>query len=529
MLDWRKCIMGAVLCGQAFYSQTANAEATPRVVVPRKRGADSELRSPRSQHWDVYGQARARFVGLRDFPLDALGTTSGRSLWGESRLIAGVKYDFNPRISAIVEIDALNGQFAGDYTNIGLVRGEDSFRIARHEAFGGAVVLPRKAYVQIETSVGRILIGQQSFNWGLGLLANDGAGDPEFGDQYQGSLVERIAFFTRPFSNRDNASNVLRNMALFAAVDVPFRDDNASLIDGDFALAWIAGMRTITPELEFGFFVSQRKQWDRKDPGHPESPGLHVGIVDFFGRFFLTKPDADKSLQFETEMAFIGGNTTRPYLEPTAQKGATVTTFGGAWRLRYDDDQAHTTTKIEVGYASGDNDQQDSRYRQFAFNSDYNVGLILFDQYLPMLSARSVDRLTNKGLTGTVPAGSRHLINQGVVTNAMYFHPTIRWRPIPPLDLRAGWLVARADADVIDPYESVKNGGYNTSYGNRPPVSRMLGQEIDASARYQFNLKSQVHLRIGAEGGLFLPENAFDGIMGKGAVWMARGLADVTF
>lgn len=530
MVTAHKWVMAAAVCLYVLVSRDAYAETGVRAVIePRPRGADAEPQLPSLKKWDVYGHARLRVVGIRDFPLDALGTTSGRTLWGESRLIAGGRYDFTPRISAVVEIDALNGQFAGDYTNVGTVRGEDSFRFARHKAFGGAIVLPRKAYVQFDTSVGRLVIGQQSFNWGLGLLANDGVGDPEFGDAYQGSLVERIALFSRPWASRINAPAAIRNMALFAAVDMPFRDDNASLIDGDLALAWVAGLRTKTERTEFGFFLSQRKQWDRDDPGHPGSPGVHVGIVDMYGRFFLTDPHAVESIQFETEMAFIGGNTTRPYLEQSYKDGATVTSFGGVWRLRYDNDETHTTTKVEVGYASGDQDAQDARFHQFAFNTDYNVGLFLFDQYLPMLTARSVDRLTDPGLTATPPAGARHLINQGAVSNAVYFHPTIRWRPIPQLDLRAGWLVAWADTDVIDPYNTAKNGGYNKTYGNRTPNSRGLGQEVDASVRYQFKLGKRGQLSIGAEGGVFFPENAFEGVADKDPMWMARGLTDVKF
>jgi hypothetical protein len=530
MVISRKCLLTAGVCLYVLVSRHAYAETGVRVVFdPRPRGADPEPQMPDMTKWEVYGHARLRVVGMQDFSLDSLGTTAGRSLWGESRLIAGGRYDFGPRISAVLEIDALNGQFAGDYTDVGTVRGEDSFRFARHKAFGGAIVLPRKAYVQFDTPAGRLILGQQSFNWGLGLLANDGAGEAQFGDAYQGSLVERIGLFSRPWAYRYDVPAGIRNMALFAAVDVPFRDDNASLIDGDVAVAWVAGMRTKTDRAELGFFVSQRKQWDRDDPGHPQSPGVHVGIVDMYGRFFLTDPQAVESLQFETEMAFIGGNTTRPYQEQTFKNGATVTSFGGVWRLRYDNDQAHTTTKLEVGYASGDQDAQDARFHQFAFNSDYNVGLILFDQYLPMLTARSVDRLADPGLTGIPPAGARHLINQGAVSNATYFHPTIRWRPIPPLDLRAGWLVARADTDVVDPYNTAKNGGYNMSYGNRTPNSRMLGQEVDVSVRYQFKLGKRVQLFVGAEGGVFLPENAFDGVADKNPVWMARGLTDVRF
>jgi hypothetical protein len=157
------------------------------------------------------------------------------------------------------------------------------------------------------------------------------------------------------------------------------------------------------------------------------------------------------------------------------------------------------------------------------------VGLILFDHYLPMLSARAVDRLADPGLLAVPPASTRYLVNQGAVSNAVYAFPTLRWRPVAPLDVRLGYLVASADGDVIDPYSSAKNGGYNATFGGRSPGSRFLGQELDIALRYGIRAGAGVTVRVGYEAGVFFPGAAFEGVGGAGPVWMGRALGDMNF
>ena len=61
-------------------------------------------------------------------------------------------------------------------------------------------MLPRKAAVVWRLPWGQWQLGVQSFQWGLGLLACDGAQDTDFGDPWLGNLVVRAAFATRPLS-----------------------------------------------------------------------------------------------------------------------------------------------------------------------------------------------------------------------------------------------------------------------------------------------------------------------------------------
>ena len=492
-------------------------------------GADPPAREPRSDTWDLTGEARLRFVGMRDFGLDTTGATAGRTAWMESRLVAGATFRPIKVLDIVLEIDALNGPFAGDLTNTGIARGYDTFNMRRDQAFGGGAFLPRKIYLSLDGPFVRILLGQQAFDWGMGLLANDGVGDPDFGDMYQGNLVERIAFVTQPLKRSTSVPDWLRGLTAFLAADLVFRDDNASVLAGDIAWTATLGLRLATPRFQVGLLEVMRRQYDRPEPGRARESQANVWVTDLYGRLFLTRPSAPHTLQLETEMALIAGDTTRPFLEETSARGAGVLSFGGAARLRFDSAPLRLTAKVEAGYASGDNDSRDNTARQFSFHTDYNVGLVLFDHVLPMLTARAVDRLVDPGLVAVRPLSVRFLVNQGAVSNALYLNPTVRLRPVPRLELRLGYVLAESDADLIDPYSSAKNGGYNANFNGESPGSRSLGQEVDLGARVSFDLGAGVTLRAGYEAGFFFPGDALKNVVDDKPIWTARALSDVSF
>ncbi len=511
-----------LFCGGLLLSSVARADLPPT-------GADPPARSRHAATWDVFGEGRLTGVFLRDFGLDSTGFTADRNGWAESRLRLGGRLLLMPFLEVTLEIEALNGTVAGDFTTVGQARGQDTFQVRRDHEFGGGAILPRQAYLSLDTPVGRVLLGQQTFDWGLGLLANSGAGDPDFGDTYQGNLVERLAFVVRPLAKSTTASEVLRSATLFVAADIVFRDDNASLLLGDFAWAIPFGIRLSGPRFEVGALGVMRRQTDREDAKQVRTTEANVWVADAFAKVNLTTSGSAHSLRVETEAALIAGDTNRPNLDETIASGANILSFGGALRLRYDNPPQRLTAKVEVGYASGDNDAHDDIARQFAFHSDYNVGLLLFDQVLPMLSARSVDRIVDPALTATSPASTRFLVNQGQIANAVYLNPTIRLRPVPSLDVRFGYLLAATDADFVDPYSSAKNGGFNTTYGGKSPGDKLLGHELNVGLRYGFPLGAGVTLKAGFEAGVFFPGQAMDGLPDTRPITMGRLLSNVSF
>jgi hypothetical protein len=507
-----------------------------RAQRPTPRGADAAPRTPRATRWDNWGSARVRSTTLAALPLDDAGTTLEQGTRYESRVIHGVSYFASRRLQLVLEADLLNGQFAGQRTGVGTSIGDDTFRDRRHEDWSLGVALPRRAYVAILLDRALLQIGQQTFTWGTGMLANDGAGDADFGHVRQGSLVDRVAVATMPFLRSPNASPWLRAMTVLVAGDFVFRDDNASAIDGDVAFSGVVGARIDRPRVTLGAFAGYRNQRDREDPLYPEDGErtyLRTWVTDVYGRGVVWSREG-QSLTLEGEAAFVAGRTDRPYLDETFEDGARIRALGALGRVRYDHDGAGLSARLDLGVASGDNDSRDDVARAFTFHTDHNVGLVLFDQVLPLLTARAVDRVNDPGLLAVTPGGLRYTVNQGAVSNALYLYPVVRWRPTPVVDVRLAWLLARSAADLVDAYQTALAGGYNTTPGGASPGDRLLGHELAGALRLHLGpaaldgdtpdapRRAGVSEHVGVDAGVFFPGPAFAGL-GIDTAWTVQG------
>lgn len=509
------CLLGAVV---------AAAEPAP--------GADLPPRAPRAEGWDVYGEARLRADTLGAFPIDADGTAQPTPRWMESRLVAGASVRRSPTFKVDLEIEALNGRFAGPTTPLGTAATDHPFAVRRADRGDLPRVLPRKLALTWGARPARLLVGAQTFTWGTGMLANDGAGDPAFGDARTGSVVARLGGAFAPWSTVEGSP--VQGLGGLLAADAVLRDDNASLVDGDLALAGVAGLRWVLRRAEIGALGIVRSQVDRTDtlagvdlrPGATPAETL-VWPVDVYARAELLPRGAAHRLRVEGEAVWVRGQSTRPYLESTWEDGAAVRQFGALARARWDAPW-RTTLLVEGGYASGDNDPRDATARTFTMHSDHNVGIVLFEQVLPLLAARAADRVADPGLTAEVAPGLRYTIPQGGVSNAIYAFPVLRWRPARPVELRFGWVAARAAGDLIDPYHSAVAGGWPRSYGGAfsADTGRGLGHELDGGARLNLGLPGAVRAELGAEAAIFLPGDAFAGVL-VDPVRAARGRLSV--
>lgn len=492
---------------------------------PDPHGADAPRREPRAERWDAWGEARLRALfAAKTGELDQGG-------WWMTRLVAGGRYSPGDGLKFELEVEALSGFLAGDRTRAGVSLTPRPFPVARDGTSDLSRVLPRKASVAWTTRIGQLSAGAQTFTWGTGMLANDGAGDTTFGDPWLGNVVARLAFATRPFSQGGGAP-LARSLAFFVAGDWVLRDDNASIHDGDRAYAGLIGARAQHDGDAFGLLLVARHQVDREDPLRPdgERAKTTVFVLDAHGK--ATWPAATKGrLGVEAEGVAVLGRTTRPWSDATWEDGASVGQIGAVGRVRWDDDALRLTATLEGGYASGDNDPRDGVARTFTMHTDHNVGLVLFEHLLPLLSARGVDRLADPGLLAQAPPGLRFAINPGAVQNAAYAHPTLRFRPLTPLDLRLGYLFAVPAADIVDAYQTGIRGGYAASYGGKVQSRGAYGHEIDARATWELSLPGALRLRAGGEGGVLIPGAAFDGVAGvrpdggrKQAVWLGRAM-----
>ena len=128
------------------------------------------------------------------------------------------------------------------------------------------------------------------------------------------------------FNSLKAAPQWLRDATGFIAVDVVFRDDNASLLAGDVAASGVLGFKIEEDTWSAGLIESLRFQRDRDDADFPlEDPStLQVLTSDVYAKLLLWTPNNRVKLSLETEAAFIYGQTNRPYLDETFEDGATI-------------------------------------------------------------------------------------------------------------------------------------------------------------------------------------------------------------
>lgn len=443
-------------------------------------------------------------VALGGYALDEVQTPSERSRALSARLRLGAELTLG-RWLLQGEVDVIEGQVAGDLSRVGTVRGTDTFRVRRDRYDGLYGFAPRVLSVRLDTPYGRLLLGQTTSDWGLGVVANSGR-DPEgFGAAAGGSIVDRIGFGTKPFRALETLPKVLQDTVVGLSADLVFRDDNAFLPDGDLAVGGGLFLRAESEALTFGVLQSIRLQRDRADLTDPGGVPrqLRASVTDAFVRVRPLGARDDWNLALSAEGATVQGWTDRPSFEATASGGAAISSVGAVLRAEV----AHADDlllRLELGLASGDSDSYDARVQSFAFSSAYRVGLILFQEVLPMRTARMVDRVADPGLVGTAAPGLRFAVNQGAVSNAAYLYPTLRVRVAPSTELRLGWLAAASPAGLTDLYQSARAGGWARGPSGRAVGPSWLGQEALAGLRLHFPLEL-ISVDAELDGSIFIP------------------------
>ena len=390
----------------------------------------------------------------------------------------------------------------------------------------------RQFVVRWETPFFQLKLGQQASRWGLGLIANDGQDDPHdvFDVATHGDLVERVLVATAPFGL---LGEKWQRLLLGGGFDVVYRDENATLTDGDLALQGVVSLiwRDV-PEpssprrwgLTAGLYVAIRDQED--DDGDT----LNVRAYDLFAKFEHRLPKKHLRLYLAGEIALLEGRTSRARLEQ-APEGLDVLGLGFSLQGRVELEKLGVETRLEVGYASGDNDRNDGTSRGFKFDPDYHVGMVLFQEVLARISARSIENARDPGLVAEPAKGLELIATDGSVTNAVYVNPILRYtNDATGLGGDLGVLAAWSDAAFSDAYQTSKNGGYNTSYLGVPSDSHYLGTEVDVGLRYEYAIGDRVWLKALVQGGLFVAGKAFkdsEGADGIGVVSKVRASVEL--
>lgn len=488
--------------------------------------------------FSIHGEYEARLRVLTDLPLEppirgALPTDDdsdpgdptllGQNAYLYHWLRLNGRIAFRDDIIGVGQIDIPRGMIVGQKTRF-VDRSRDPM-----DDYDWYDVHPRELYVEFRSPIGVFRVGQQTSHWGQGILANDGDHPQMFGDTLRGALVERLLYATRPLG----ADHPLM---IVVAGDVVFEDNTGDLMgnspeqpEGDLAGQAVAAIAWREDWAEIGIYgVYRHQQRELMSGVNPYDETLDVGVIDLAGQIRGRVPGMNAYAYAAGEAALVFGRTNYVrstyvnQLEPTSEvDDENILSFGASttFGLVHVTKNAKETwgdlvAEIEWGYATGDADPFDGESRRFTFDTNHNVGLVLFDHVMQWKTARSATIAQDDRIVARPNPGLQFLPSNGGVFGATYLNPRVVFRPVRMLDVKLGLLWAHSTSDFVDPYQVGALGDYKNFDGG-DPTQRDLGVEIDAGVDARIPLERTVTLELGAEGGVLFAGHAFDDETGR--------------
>lgn len=367
----------------------------------------------------------------------------------------------------------------------------------------------REYWGEIDFTAFIIRVGQMGSTWGQGILANNGNGfKNDFGDDYFGDIVDRVLIGTKPI-DLITGGRVKTDFMIAVAYDWLVIED-ATGQQKDHPKQYLFAMFK-EPEKETGESIFHDLMVGLYYVSRSQDMDTTANVVDGTFRLpvFLMEKKLKLALCFEG--VYIWGHTDANQ-SLNAPEGSDVEMYGFMTSLAAETKRLDLIT--ELGLASGDPNPFDDQVRDFHFNRDYNVGLILFERVLAAATANTSYQFASPSLSAQPPAGIDQLPTNGSVTNAFYVYPRLKMRPIKGSEIILGLLYAQAPADLVDPYRSFLNGGVATNY-NGGPASADLGWEFDVGASYTAGNVKKRAIRFGGQWGWFWPGDAFNDAAGN--------------
>lgn len=444
------------------------------------------------------GEYRLRMNFMSDIPLRPLPRTDaaetgryGLNRWGEQWLRLRGDAVFHRNVQLRAQMDVVNGVAFGDLA-FGV-----SPQSYRFDEYGYPGLRFRYLYLDWETPIGLLRVGQMGFSWGLGMVANDGDTPPPFGDYRFGDIVRRVMLATRPMG---------RDKPLVIAVggdwvvndllaDYANRDELA--FQGILAAYWADGENRVGA---YGVY-----RWQE----NALADTLSAGFVDVYARWGF-RDRAGGWLYAAAEGAMAFGSTT--YARTPERAEQSVRQIMGVLQLGR---RSRTwDIVLEGGYASGDSNGEDAIQQRATIDPDHRVGLILFPEVLAANTARAAHIARDPSLGFRPPRGTELIPTNGGVAGAAYFFPYAMYRPRPWLELRLGGVLAFATADVTDPYVQ-RAFSRSENWRGGDPTKRDLGFEVDGAVLVTHPIVRDLVFTGGVEGGVFVPGGAFTDASGQ--------------
>ena len=500
----------------------------------------------------LHGEEQLRYEHLRSFPLDVTAT---RNLAYPGAISDSIgQNDFVShwfRITPTLQLgDKLRVVGQADLTGVlvgDLAHDTGADQTPRDQYDGYSNVQPRWLYAEWTSPVGLLRVGQQPSHWGMGLVANDGDHPSLFGDYRYGNIVEQVLFATKPLG-------INSPFVVALAGNLVYRDNVAILVQGDRAWQGIAAaFYEQGPDMlgVYGVYRSQTHAMQSEPSYFPYADTIHVGVLDVAGHFArpIAVPGETAYVFGAFEAATELGSTDaeRTIYQLPGGPWTKIQTYGGAATLgvvlggregprplashdpspvNRPDLYGRVVAQVEVGYASGDANPDDTTEKRFVFDPNHKVGLLLFDEVMRWQTARAATAAQDPNLgNGSRPTpGTQLLPSNGGVFGAQYVYPTAMYRPRPWLDLKLGAVIAQTTADYVDPYRLALQGAY-VNYTGSDPKRHDLGVELDGGVEARMPLGPILRLQVGAQAGVLFPGGALADATGveMKTPWIAIG------
>lgn len=441
---------------------------------------------------------------LTDFAIDAHGTNLSHSRWVDSRIRVGSEFELFGN-QAVVEFDIMSGQIAGDEW----IHGENDARRRSALSRGGSV-LPRKLAIGGTSGIGSWQAGLVTSHWGLGMVANDGAHDRWFGHSEFGDRVARVRLTTTPIGEGRAAELPLY---LTVAVDQILSDDMADiLLDSSYATQLLGSALWKNSEMEAGFYGVLRHQRELETDRVTDA-----GMVDMFFNLPVATLGGT-SVRVSGEGAVIGGQTDRATTY-SSRDTVNVLSGGAVGRLEIAAPENRFIIRLQGGWASGDSNPDDDTSSDFSFDRDFEVGAVLFDQFMAGVEVGTFGLLSDPQYSGSPPDGVETITTEGAFRRARFEQIAIRAKPFDSnrnLELRVGLTRATATAPISQPFYTYRGGGTPRTHHNEISTGDSLGSELDWAIAYDVEAGDRGLLSAGValevQGGhLFLSDDLAGG------------------
>lgn len=447
------------------------------LALPAWAGEFGEVGKPamqpelaKGQMFDPYGELRMlASLPPKDLQLDTDGTMLGQDFVLDSRLRAGLAFG-KEGFRAVVEGDLFEGQLAGDAWDIpGDTDERDRHRmgVATGEDFD-----LRKAFVKARLGLVGVQAGVTTSHWGLGVLANDGNRDPVFGRNDFGDRVIRVQVASRPFQQGKLPLSL--SIAGDRVIEdefahwTPFNEEDkgGKAWQGIGALMW-------TPEdgATLGLYGVHRRQ--------TESDDERQTIITAFDAYVDWTTELDGwSLRLAGEGATLLGRTDRA-LTYNERDALRVRAGGLTGLMELDPHDLPLRGIFRAGWASGDGNADNGTVNDFAYDRDFDAGMVAYDELNGAINAAAYDQVGRPEHSGGAPEGADAIVREGAFLHGIFLQPVVAVDATEWLELRAGTTLHWATAPIAHPFTTTRNGGIPANFLGRPSEGYGVGPELN--------------------------------------------------